>query len=162
MAKAKIKLISSFVTMNERTINSNKTALFSGGQLLLIYLIIVVISAVLFENKYIGISLLFWVTLFIKKKKVIDIDARTFKDGPLAKRKLLPENGYISIVRKINKSTKKVDMEGLMLMYVAKETPIHIYSADTYEDLKETALLLAENWKCGVYEVHSKTWLMDK
>ena len=37
-----------------------------------------------------------------------------------------------------------------------------VCTADNFEDLKETALFLGQEWECGVFEVHSKSWLRAK
>lgn len=143
-----------------RQITSSKTALFTGGQLLLIHFSAFILGQVS-GIKSLGIlAIVIWPVMLIKKKKIVDIENRTFKDGPLKKSIRLEQGGYLSLVRKLKKSTKEVDKDGLQLMYVQNEEPIHIYSSNTYNDLKETGELLADEWSCDLYEVHSKQWLM--
>lgn len=148
--------------MTEEIISSKTTPLLTGGKLLLIFVVLWFVIREFLPKELSFLSILVWGLMFIKKKKEIDVGQRTFKDGPLNRAKELSSSGYISVVRKINKTTKKLDKEGLQLMYVVDNKPTRIYSDEDYDELKETAIYLGNKWDCGVFEVHSKTWLLDK
>ena len=85
-----------------------------------------------------------------------------FKDGQLKRWKTLSEDGYISVVRKIKMSTKKIDNESLKLLWVEDGQSTHIYSPRELEEGESMALYLAEKWNCGVYLPHKKVWLRER
>lgn len=97
--------------------------------------------------------------VFVKKDLKINVEDKSFKDGPFSRWKPLSDDGYLSIVRKINKSTKKVSE--LKLLWVASGKSVQIYGPRDMEDAESMALYLAESWDCRAYLPHRKTWLKE-
>lgn len=148
--------------MENQIIMSKGDALFTQGRLLLIFLVFTIIVSISPLSKLNGSTLLVWIFLFIKKTLKINVDQRKFKDGQLKKWKALSDTGYISFVRKINMSTKKIDNESLKLLWIDEGSPIQIYSPIDMEEGEAMALYLAGAWNCGVYLPHKKVWLRER
>jgi hypothetical protein len=148
--------------MESNIITSRHVTLFTGYQLLGMHTLLFGMS-VLFSYRELGVaSILVWMCYFLKKKKEIDVLNKAFKDGPFSKYRILSESGYVSILRKITTSSKKINKDGLQLLFIENNQSTHLYTAENFEDLRETALFLGQEWECGVFEVHSKSWLLAK
>jgi hypothetical protein len=124
-----------------------------------VYIVLTVIGFVSPFSFLKSASLLIWVLVFVKKNLKIDVTNKKFKDGPLNKWKQLDTEGYISIMRKIDMSTKKVSE--IKLLWVSDGKSKQIYGPIDMDNAEDIALYLADHWKCGVYQAHNKAWLRE-
>jgi hypothetical protein len=148
--------------MESHIVTSKGSALFTQGRLLLIFVVFAILVSISPLSHLKGSTLLVWIFVFIKKNLQINVEQKKFKDGQLKRWKTLSEDGYISVVRKIKMSTKKIDNESLKLLWVEDGQSTHIYSPRELEEGESMALYLAEKWNCGVYLPHKKVWLRER
>ena len=145
--------------MKNEIIKSIGSSIFTQPQLLVVYIVLTVIGFVSPFSILKSASLLIWVLVFVKKDLKINVEDRSFKDGLLVAWKTLSEDGYLSVVRKINKSTKKISE--IKVLWVTDGKSKQIYGPRDLEDAESMALYLAESWDCRAYLPHRKTWLKE-
>jgi len=145
--------------MKNHIVTSKGDPVLSGGQALILFVIIFCLKWIFRLGVFPFLSLLVWIFVFVKRPLKIDVANRSLKDGPIRKWEVLPEDGYISVLQKLDVRTKKLDSDSLKLLWVTDSETFHIYSPQSVEEGEAMALYLAEQWDCRVYKAFGKVWL---